>query len=137
VFPVGINDPWPALSLGQKQASNAISSSPREKNSKLIIEEQCENSPQKRAKDNPPKAAKKGTEKGAKSGQCDEKGYICDPKYETPAFNQCRGVFEKCKKSNSKILRNGKIHPKSHRNVSRIDKKPNPVLLTPFLQRAT
>jgi hypothetical protein len=33
----------------------------------------------KRAKDNPPKAAKKGTEKGAKSGQCDEKGYICDP----------------------------------------------------------
>ncbi len=58
MFPEGINDPWPALSLGQKQASNAISSSPREKNSKLIIEEQCENSPQKRAKDNPPNATK-------------------------------------------------------------------------------
>jgi hypothetical protein len=57
----------------------AISSSGRGKNSKLIIEGWCENSPQKRAKDNPPKAAKKGTEKGAKSGQCDEKGYICDP----------------------------------------------------------
>jgi hypothetical protein len=36
----------------------AISSSRRARNSKLIIEEQCENSPQKRAKDNPPNATK-------------------------------------------------------------------------------
>jgi hypothetical protein len=36
----------------------AISSSRRARNSKLIIEEQCENSPQKRAKDNPPKGFK-------------------------------------------------------------------------------
>ncbi len=61
VFPEGINDPWPALSLGQKQASNAISSSPRGRNGKLIIEEQCENSPQKRAKDNLPNGTEKST----------------------------------------------------------------------------
>jgi hypothetical protein len=36
----------------------AISSSGRGKNSKLIIEGWCENSPQKRAKDNPPKGSK-------------------------------------------------------------------------------
>ncbi len=36
----------------------AISSSGRGKNSKLIIEGRCENSPQKRAKDNPPNATK-------------------------------------------------------------------------------
>ena len=36
----------------------AISSSRRARNSKLIIEEQCENSPQKRAKDKPPNATK-------------------------------------------------------------------------------
>jgi hypothetical protein len=36
----------------------AISSSGRGKNSKLIIEGWCENSPQKRAKDNPPKGFK-------------------------------------------------------------------------------
>jgi hypothetical protein len=36
----------------------AISSSGRGKNSKLIIEGWCENSPQKRAKDNPPNATK-------------------------------------------------------------------------------
>jgi hypothetical protein len=58
VFPEGINDPWPALSRGSPSTSNTISSSRRGRNSKLIIEEQCENSPQKRAKDNPPKAAK-------------------------------------------------------------------------------
>jgi hypothetical protein len=53
---------------------NAISSSPRGKNSKLIIEGWCENSPQKRAKDNPPNATKimskctvkKSSEKGSK-----------------------------------------------------------------------
>jgi hypothetical protein len=90
VFPEGINDPWPALSRGSPSTSNPISSSPRGKNSKLIIEGWCENSPQKRPKDNPPKAAKKGTEKGAKSGQCDEKGYICDPNYET-----CQNIDKK------------------------------------------
>jgi hypothetical protein len=40
---------------------NAISSSRRGRNGNLIIEEQCENSPQKRAKDNPPNATKKAT----------------------------------------------------------------------------
>jgi hypothetical protein len=58
VFPEGINDPWPALSRGSPSTSNTISSSRRARNSKLIIEEQCENSPQKRAKDNPPNATK-------------------------------------------------------------------------------
>jgi hypothetical protein len=58
VFPVGINDPWPALSRGSPEASNPISSSGRGKNSKLIIEGWCENSPQKQAKDKPPKTAK-------------------------------------------------------------------------------
>jgi hypothetical protein len=58
VFPEGINDPWPALSRGSPSTSNPISSSPRGKNSKLIIEGWCENSPQKRAKDNPPKGFK-------------------------------------------------------------------------------
>jgi hypothetical protein len=58
VFPEGINDPWPALSRGSPSTSNPISSSPRGKNSNLIIEEQCENSPQKRAKDKPPNATK-------------------------------------------------------------------------------
>jgi hypothetical protein len=58
VFPEGINDPWPALSRGSPSTSNPISSSPRGRNGKLIIEEQCENSPQKRAKDNPPNATK-------------------------------------------------------------------------------
>jgi hypothetical protein len=74
VFPEGINDPWPALSRGSPEASNSISSSRRGRNSKLIIEEQCENSPQKRAKDNPPNATKimgkctvkKSSEKGSK-----------------------------------------------------------------------
>ena len=47
VFPEGINDPWPALSRGSPSTSNPISSSPRGKNSKLIIEGWCENSPQK------------------------------------------------------------------------------------------
>ncbi len=36
-----------ALSRGSPEASNSISSSPRGKNSKLIIEGWCENSPQK------------------------------------------------------------------------------------------
>jgi hypothetical protein len=58
VFPEGINDPWPALSRRSRSTSKAISSSGRGRNGKLIIEEQCENSPQKRAKDNPPNATK-------------------------------------------------------------------------------
>jgi hypothetical protein len=62
VFPEGINDPWPALSRSSPEASNPISSSPRGKNSKLIIEGWCKNSPQKRAKDNPPKGFKKSPE---------------------------------------------------------------------------
>jgi hypothetical protein len=74
VFPEGINDPWPALSRGSPSTSNPISSSGRGKNSKLIIEGWCENSPQKRAKDNPPNATKimskctvkKSSEKGSK-----------------------------------------------------------------------
>jgi hypothetical protein len=47
VFPVGINDPWPALSRGSPSTSNTISSSGRGRNGKLIIEGWCENSPQK------------------------------------------------------------------------------------------
>jgi hypothetical protein len=56
----------------------AISSSGRGKNSKLIIEEQCENSPQKRAKDNPPKGFKidpKSTENRQRIDRRSTKGW--------------------------------------------------------------
>jgi hypothetical protein len=58
VFLQAINWRSAALSRSSPEASNPISSSPRGKNSKLIIEGWCENSPQKRAKDNPPKGLK-------------------------------------------------------------------------------
>jgi hypothetical protein len=62
VFLQAINWRSAALSRSSPEASNPISSSPRGKNSKLIIEGWCENSPQKRAKDNPPKGFKKSPE---------------------------------------------------------------------------
>jgi hypothetical protein len=55
---VGINWRSAALSRSSPEASNPISSSGRGRNGNLIIEEQCENSPQKRAKDNPPNVTK-------------------------------------------------------------------------------